>query len=401
MPVGLLTVVTGIAILAGGLAAQRVYESAPTLSVVLAVLIGLGLYVLVRAVASRDTNASVRAGILVASTCFAIFYSIVLAGEHWRPHRSVDAVGRVMEALTLLARLMCAAALPIVIAAAAAWHARGEARGRVPTGALAPVLVSAGLSTAAFAISMGVFLAAVAAVPRGAAAYVALLLTPTLPIVFQGVWTYAYVRIVSRWEVEALPDSLVQGLANLRARCGFQFDRVICLDGRYGNGRIGAVASTLRSATLIMSEPLAALLDRDELLAVLAHETAHVELRHARRRTVFGLVATAVGLAVYVLLFVILNPVIPRELRLAQIIVMGMLLSVGRGAYDRLVTRRHEQEADAYAARAAGAGMLLRALEKLGAGRSPIRKANRWTTHSTWEIRSQRLRELAARETDP
>ncbi len=69
--------------------------------------------------------------------------------------------------------------------------------------------------------------------------------------------------------------------------------------------------------------------------------------------------------------------------------------------YDTFVTRRHEREADEYAARAAGAGALLRALEKLGAGRSPIAIANRWTTHSTWEIRSRRLRDMAAREDCP
>ncbi len=388
-------------ILAGGLGAKLLHDAYPTIAILVAPPLGMGLYVLVRAIANASGNPFLRAAVTLSATCFTIFYFVVLAGEDWRPVRSADAVVRLLQAVAFLARILGAAALAVVIAGGAAWKVAGEARRTVRPDALAPFMVSAGLGAGAFTLSMATLVASIALLPRAASLYVLVVIPFVLPLIFNGVWTYMYVRLLSRWEVEALPEALVNGLADLRSRCGFQFDRVVCLDACYGNGRVGAVTSTLRSTTLFISEPLPGVLDRHELLAILAHETAHVELRHFRRKLVFGLLATAIGFGCYMVVLMALDGLVPRNLRLAQFLLIGALYSLARSIYDTSVTRRHEREADEYAARAAGAGALLRALEKLGGGRSPIAMANRWTTHSTWEIRSRRLQDMAAREDGP
>lgn len=397
-PVGATIVALCVAMATGGLAARSLHEAQPVLAIALAPALGLGLYALVRLMNVAKASLSVRSMAIVFATGFAMIYYLVLAGETYRPHRSSDPIVRLEQGLTLLLWLFGAAAVPIAIAAIGAWRAGGATRRHVRPGARAPFFVTVGLGAATFSVSMGILVAAMAVLPRAAYVYALLAILFVLPLAFHSVQTYLYGRILSRWEVESIPDPLVRALAELRSRCSFQFDRVICLDAGYSNGRVAAVTSSIRSATLLLSEPLVGLLDRDELLAVLAHETAHVELNHVRRKLIFGVLATAIGITSYTLVSVGLDQILPRDLRLARVLLLGPLLSVGRRAYDLFVTRKHECEADVYAARAAGAGALLRALEKLGASRDSTRIANRWTTHSTWETRSRRLRNMAARE---
>ena len=394
VPVGAMTASAMAGILAGGLGAKLLHDGHPTAAILLAPLLGLGLYALIRLVANVDGNPFARSALMLSATCFTAADFLVLAGEMTHPRRSADTVVRLVQAFAYMGGMLGAAALGVAIAAVAAWHAAGEARKHMPSGALAPLVVGIGLSAATFTVSMGIFVASVAVVPRGVFPYAMLAILFVLPFVLHGVWTYVYGVVLSRWEVETMSDVLIRALAELKARCGFQFDRVICLDSSYGNGRLAAVTSTMRSSTLIISEPLLRLLEPDELLALLAHETAHVELHHFRRKLLYGLLASAVSLVPYVAISLVLDRVIPRNLRLGQFVLLGMLFGLARGVYETFVTRRHEREADEYAARAAGAGALIRALEKLGADRSPVTMANRWTTHGTWEIRSGRLREM-------
>jgi Zn-dependent protease with chaperone function len=398
VPVGVLTGACAAAILLGGLGAKLLHDAYPTWAVIIAPLLGVGQYVLVYFAAKAEEHPSVHGAIALSATCFASFYFVALAGETWHPLRSSEPLVRVIQVFTLVARILGAAALGVVIGGVAIWQGAGEALRKIRPGAVAPLLVTVSLATGAFTLSMAILLMAIALLPRAASLYGLVVLLFILPIVLHGLCTYVYGRLLSRWEIAAVPSSLITGLAELRSRSGFQFDRVICLDASYGNGRLAAVARTPRAATLIISEPLTNLLASDELLAILAHETAHIELRHFQRKLLFGLLATGIGFGCYVLVFMALNRVIPREMHLAPILVLMMLGAFGRQSYEALVTRRHEREADEYAANAVGAGALLRALDRLGAGRSPIVMANRWTTHSTWEIRSRRLRDMAARE---
>jgi Zn-dependent protease with chaperone function len=400
VPVGAMTAAAVASILAGALGAKLLYDAYPTAAVLLAPLLGLGVYALVRVVPNADGSPAVRAALAVSATVFTAFYFLSIAGERFQPVHSPDAGTRLVQALVFLARALFSAALPVMIASVAAWQALGEGRRSVRPGALAPVVVAVGLGTAAFAVSMAIFIGSMAVLPRDRLPFVMVGMLLVMPIIVHGVWTYLFGVVLARWEVDA-PDALGRALAALRSRCGFTFDRVICLDGSYGNGRVAGVTSTVRSSTLLISEPLTSLLDPEELVAILAHETAHLELRHFRRKLLFGLPVAVITLGLYVALSAALAPMVPRNVRIVQFMCIGMFTGFIRHLYDRFVTRRHECEADAYAARAVGAATLLRALEKLGAARSPITTANVWTTHSTWEIRSNRLRELAEREGDP
>ena len=293
-----------VAMATGGLAARSLHEAQPVLAIALAPALGLGLYALVRLMNVAKASLSVRSMAIVFATGFAMIYYLVLAGETYRPHRSSDPIVRLEQGLTLLLWLFGAAAVPIAIAAIGAWRAGGATRRHVRPGARAPFFVTVGLGAATFSVSMGILVAAMAVLPRAAYVYALLAILFVLPLAFHSVQTYLYGRILSRWEVESIPDPLVRALAELRSRCSFQFDRVICLDAGYSNGRVAAVTSSIRSATLLLSEPLVGLLDRDELLAVLAHETAHVELNHVRRKLIFGVLATAIGITSYTLVSV-------------------------------------------------------------------------------------------------
>jgi len=102
----------------------------------------------------------------------------------------------------------------------------------------------------------------------------------------------------------------------------------------------------------------------------------------------------AAALAGSVALSMSLGLVVPRNLDFLRFMFSGASTAVWHPLLERFVARKHECEADEYAARAVNAGALLSALEKIGADRSPL-TANRWTTHSTWEIRSERLKALA------
>jgi hypothetical protein len=100
-----------------------------------------------------------------------------------------------------------------------------------------------------------------------------------------------YRAVLARWQTDVLPTPLVLGLDRLRDRTGCIFDRVLCLDAAFGNGRLCEVVSTPRQATLIVSAGVTEVLEPDELLAILAHEAAHVQLRHLRRKLAVGVPA--------------------------------------------------------------------------------------------------------------
>lgn len=399
VPVGLLTGAAAVSMLAGAGVATLLHRDHPTFALLIAPALAVGLYVFVRAILNADGHPSVRSAAALGAAFFVGFYFLVLAGDTLRPPHSHDAWLRAAFGLLYLAGMLAACLSAAVIAGVAAWHAAGEARKALPPNAFAPALVNLGIGAAGFITWLLLYvLVALAAPSREALPYGLLAATLLAPAVFHGVWAYAYGRVLSRWEVPELPDALVRALADLRTRCGFQFDRVICLDGRYGGGRIAAVTSTLRSNALVVSEALASLFDRDELLAVLAHETAHVVLAHTRRKHVWEAVALVVasgGSFVIIEGLARLLPAAPGPLRAMA---LGGACALAMGLYRSFVTRRHEREADDYAARAIGAGALLRALERLRAGRRPIETANRYTTHSTWAIRSARLQAMAARE---
>lgn len=159
----------------------------------------------------------------------------------------------------------------------------------------------------------------------------------------------------------------------LLARCGFTSSGLFVMDGSrrssHGNAYFTGFGKTKR---IVFFDTLLERLSMDEVEAVLAHELGHFKHRHVLKRIVatfamslaflwvlgqlmqttwfyHGLGVDTISTALALLLFFMLMPV------------FGFVLSPIMSAY----SRRHEFEADAYAAKQTQAADLVRALVKL------------------------------------
>jgi Zn-dependent protease with chaperone function len=390
--VGAMSLVMAVSII-GGVAAKLFHDAYPVASAWMCLAVAGALYRLVRLIVGRAELRWARGAVIIGATAFTFFYFIVIAGESWRPGGTRDPMLRLLRGLELLIRIGVAGSAALVVSVVAGWHAVGSPRVS-RTGALAPLFVGVGLSVLIFTVGMTLFMAVLAFVPGQARTFVLLALLLLGPACFHSLWTLVYASVLGRWEVDPPPDALRRGLSELQSRTAFRFDRVVCLNAGYGAGRNCEVTSSVRGATLIVSEAVIDLFEPDELLAVLAHEAAHVQLNHVRRKIVFGMAATAAWLAGYIAISTVISRYQPANLGFLQVVIPAMALAPLRDLYDKLIRRRHEREADEYAARAAGAAALLRALEKLRAGCIGPNVAHRWTTHGTWEQRSAHLASL-------
>jgi STE24 endopeptidase len=162
-------------------------------------------------------------------------------------------------------------------------------------------------------------------------------------------------------------------LERLVERCGFRSDGMYVMDGSKRSSHGNAYFTGLgRSKRIVFFDTLLGALSPEELEAVLAHELGHFRRRHVAKRLVAIAAVTLLGLAllgwlrtqpwfyaglgvaeaspaVALILFLLVAPVFTQFLR-----PVGAWLS-----------RRHEFEADAYAAAQADATALIRALVKL------------------------------------
>ncbi|HXF67925.1 MAG TPA: M48 family metallopeptidase, partial [Burkholderiales bacterium] len=166
---------------------------------------------------------------------------------------------------------------------------------------------------------------------------------------------------------------LRQRVERLLARCGFKVKGLMVMDGSrrstHGNAYFTGFGAAKR---IVLFDTLLARLDPPEVEAVLAHELGHFRLRHVAKRLLWlaalsfalawllgylarapwfyaGLGVTAPSDAAALILFAIALP--PFTLPLAPLAAW--------------YSRRHEFEADAYAARNASARDLVSALVKL------------------------------------
>ncbi|MCA1560512.1 MAG: M48 family metalloprotease [Acidobacteria bacterium] len=119
----------------------------------------------------------------------------------------------------------------------------------------------------------------------------------------------------------------------------------------------------IRSA-LLLSRSVLTRLTSSELVALLAHEAAHLRRRHPERAlgwSFFGAVVV-VGSASHLAQFALVRP------RAGSFTVwtLSLILSaaVVKRLFDRAISRRSEAEADRYAIEIAGAGALFECAEK-------------------------------------
>ncbi|NDV14002.1 M48 family metallopeptidase [Crenobacter caeni] len=161
----------------------------------------------------------------------------------------------------------------------------------------------------------------------------------------------------------------------LLERAGFAARSVLVMDGSRRSGHGNAYFTGFGKARrIVFFDTLLSALEPDEIEAVLAHELGHYRLHHIRKRVVTTLVAS---LALFALLgFLARESLFYQALGVAAssatnataLLLFSLVLPVllyWLTPLTSYLSRRHEYEADAFAARVSDGAALARALVKL------------------------------------
>lgn len=172
-------------------------------------------------------------------------------------------------------------------------------------------------------------------------------------------------------------ESLRQRIEALMKRCGFASKGLFVMDGSkrsaHGNAYFTGFGAAKR---IVFFDTLLSRLSGDEIEAVLAHELGHFKRRHVTKRIVVTFALSLVFLALlgwlstrawfYTGLGVVPNlGVSNHALALVLFFLTLPVFTFLLGPLSSLTSRRHEFEADAFAADQTDAGHLVSALVKL------------------------------------
>jgi STE24 endopeptidase len=166
----------------------------------------------------------------------------------------------------------------------------------------------------------------------------------------------------------------------LLARCGFSSSGLYVMDGSRRSGHGNAYFTGFgRAKRVVFFDTLLARLSGDELEAVLAHELGHFKLKHVAKRIAWSALVSLVMLALLAWLTgepwfygglgipessvpdAMTRPGVALVLFSLALPVFTFMLAPLRSLY----SRKHEFEADAFAARTASGAALVQALVKL------------------------------------
>ncbi len=210
-----------------------------------------------------------------------------------------------------------------------------------------------------------------------------------------------------------MPDGVLkQQIEALGTRCGFPLDGVFVMDGSKRSTKANAFFTGLgKRKKIALFDTLMEKSSSPELLGVLAHEIGHFRRGHIKQRLAAGIVQSA---AIFFLLGLATDPNggfarvlftafgVPTISPHVGLVLFGILLepvSKALGVLFNAWSRRHEFEADAYAAEMTGdGGPLASALKKMTADHlsHPTPAALRvWLDYSHPPL-LQRLQALAA-----
>lgn len=168
-------------------------------------------------------------------------------------------------------------------------------------------------------------------------------------------------------------DTLRQRIEGLLRRCGFTNQGVFVMDGSKRSGHGNAYFTGFgRNKRIVFFDTLLASLNERQIEAVLAHELGHFHHRHIRNHAI---VISGVTLAALALLgwlieapwfYAGLGVEQPSTyLALALLIIAGPVFGFWITPLNAMLARKHEFEADAYAAQQTHAADLISALVKL------------------------------------
>lgn len=168
-------------------------------------------------------------------------------------------------------------------------------------------------------------------------------------------------------------ETLRKRVADLLQRCGFTSRGVYVMDGSRRSGHGNAYFTGLgRNKRIVFFDTLLSSLEPNEIEAVLAHELGHFRLKHVQKRMVSMAIFSAAGLAL--LAWLMGQPWFYTGLGVAtpstyMALLLFMLVAPTVGVFLQPVfswlSRKHEFEADSYAASQADPKDLISALVKL------------------------------------
>ncbi|MEL7449357.1 MAG: M48 family metallopeptidase [Pseudomonadota bacterium] len=224
--------------------------------------------------------------------------------------------------------------------------------------------------------------------------------------------TWAYPTLISPLFNTFSPlnnASMKERIEALLDRCGFRSKGIYVMDGSrrsaHGNAYFTGIGNNKR---IVFFDTLIETLDESEVEAVLAHELGHFRMRHVRQRLIFTVLASLAGLALLGWLvgqswfYTALG--VPSASTHAALLLFLLVTPVFTFALTPLSTfwsRRHEFEADAYAAEQSDPAALIQALVKLYRDNAttltpdPVHSSF-YDSHPPAPIRVARLQELAS-----
>jgi STE24 endopeptidase len=213
---------------------------------------------------------------------------------------------------------------------------------------------------------------------------------------------------------EPLKDGgLAERITALLARTGFSSKGVFVMDGSRRSAHGNAYFTGLgRAKRIVFFDTLVERLQPSEIEAVLAHELGHFKLKHIAKRLVFSFIASLAFLALLGWLITQpwfytglgVTPSLTGSNHGVALVLFALVLPVFTFVFApvaSLLSRKHEFEADAFAARHASAGDLVNALVKLYQDNAstltpdPLHSAF-YDSHPPASIRIQRLAQQAA-----
>ncbi|MGE4506202.1 MAG: M48 family metallopeptidase, partial [Desulfovibrionaceae bacterium] len=172
------------------------------------------------------------------------------------------------------------------------------------------------------------------------------------------------------------PGTLREGIEAMAARAGFRLSGIFVMDGSRrstkGNAFFTGIGPTRRIA---LFDTLVDAQSTEETVGVLAHEIGHSRLGHIRKRLLTGVLKT--GALLWLVSLFLQRPELQMALGMSEpsvhagLLLFGVLftpLSLPLSMLSAAVSRHHEFEADAFAARLTGRpGALASALAGLAA----------------------------------
>lgn len=203
-------------------------------------------------------------------------------------------------------------------------------------------------------------------------------------------------------------ETLKARVEALLDRCGFHSKGIFVMDGSrrsaHGNAYFTGIGNNKR---IVFFDTLIGTLEPLEVEAVLAHELGHFRKRHVRKRLVWSLISSLIGLGIlgwlksqawfYGDLGV---PAASDQAALLLFIMISPVFSYFVSPLSAWFSRKHEFEADAYAASQSDAKALVDALVKLYRENAstltpdPVHSAF-YDSHPPAMIRIQHLHDLA------